>query len=56
MPRYLLKNHCLRSYRVIDDWNRIPADLKRVDKNEIFKATYRTQRATQMDHAVRRER
>ncbi len=25
---------------MIDDWNRIPEDLKRVEKSEIFKATY----------------
>jgi hypothetical protein len=31
---------------VIDDWHRIPADLKRVDKSGSFKATYRTQRVT----------
>ncbi len=41
--------------RVIEDWNRIPAEVKRVDNSESFKATYRTQRATQIDHAARWE-
>ena len=41
------------SIRVIEDWNRIPADVKRVGNSESFKALYRTQRATQMDHAAR---
>ncbi len=43
------------SIRVIEDWNRIPADIKRVDNSESFKSMYRTQRAAQMDHAARRE-
>jgi hypothetical protein len=38
---------------MIEDWNRIPADVKRVDNSESFKAIYRTQRAIQMDHAAR---
>jgi hypothetical protein len=41
------------SRRVKEDWNRIPAEVKTVDKNESFKAIYRTQRANQMNHAVR---
>jgi hypothetical protein len=45
----------LFSIRVTEDWNRIPAEVKRVDNSESFKAIYRTQRATQMDHAARRE-
>jgi hypothetical protein len=43
------------SIRVIEDWNRIPADVKRVDKSETFRAKYRTLRANQMDHAARWE-
>ena len=41
------------SIRVIEDWNRIPADVKRVEKSETFRAKYRTLRANQMDHAAR---
>jgi hypothetical protein len=41
------------SIRVIEDWNRIPAELKRLDKSETFRATYLTLRANQMDHAAR---
>jgi ribonuclease P/MRP protein subunit RPP40 len=41
------------SIRVIEDWNRIPADVKRVEKSETFPAKYRTLRANQMDHAAR---
>jgi len=41
------------SIRVIEDWNNIPADVKRVSNSESFKAIYRTQRATQMNHAAR---
>ena len=41
------------SIRVIEDWNSIAAEVKRVDISESFKAIYRTQRATQMDHAAR---
>ncbi len=37
--------------QVIEDWNRIPADMKRTEKSENFKATYRKMRETQMDHA-----
>jgi hypothetical protein len=43
------------SIRVIEDWNRIPADTKRMDKSENFKAAYRKMRANQMDHAAERE-
>jgi hypothetical protein len=43
------------SIRVIEDWNNIPAEVKRVSNSESFKAIYRTQRATQMNHAARRE-
>jgi hypothetical protein len=43
------------SIRVIEDWNRIPADTKRMDKSENFKAAYRKMRANQMDHAAGRE-
>ncbi len=43
------------SIRVIEDWNRIPADVKRVEKSETFRAKYRTLRANQMDHAARLE-
>jgi hypothetical protein len=39
--------------RVIEDWNRIPAEVNRVDNSESLKAIYRTQRATQMGHAAR---
>jgi hypothetical protein len=41
--------------RVIEDLNCIPAEVKRLDKSESFRATYRTLRATQMNHAARRE-
>ena len=41
------------SIRVIEDWNRIPADVKRVEKSETFRAKYRTLRANQMDHVAR---
>ncbi len=40
---------------LIGDWNRIPADTKRMDKIENFKAAYRKMRANQMDHAAERE-
>jgi hypothetical protein len=43
------------SIRVIEDWNSLPAEVKRVDNSESFKAIYRTQRATQMNHAARWE-
>jgi ribonuclease P/MRP protein subunit RPP40 len=38
--------------RVIEDWNRIPANMKSAEKSENFKAAYRKMRATQMDHAA----
>jgi ribonuclease P/MRP protein subunit RPP40 len=41
------------SIRVIEDRNRIPAEVKRVDNSESFKAIYRTQRANQIYHAAR---
>jgi hypothetical protein len=41
------------SMSVIEDWNSIPAEAKRVDNSESFKVIYRTQRATQMNHAAR---
>jgi hypothetical protein len=41
------------SIQVIEDWNRIPAEVKRMGKSETFRATYRTLRAKQMDHAAR---
>jgi hypothetical protein len=41
------------SIRVIEDWNSIPPEVKRVDNSESVKAIYRTQRATQMNHAAR---
>ena len=41
--------------RVIEDWNRIPAKVKRLDKSDTFRAKYRTLRANQMDHAARWE-
>jgi hypothetical protein len=43
------------SIRVIEDWNRIPADTKRMEKSENFKAAYRKMRANQMDHVAGRE-
>jgi hypothetical protein len=39
--------------RVIEDWIRIPAEMKRMEKSETFRATYRTLRANQMDLAAR---
>ncbi len=41
------------SIRIIEEWNRIPAEVKRMDKSETFRATYRTLGANQMDHAAR---
>ncbi len=41
------------SIRVIEDWNRIPAEVKRMDKGESFRASYRTLRAIQMDRVPR---
>ncbi len=43
------------SIRVIEDWNRIPAEVKRMDKSEPFRATYWTLISNQMDHAARWE-
>jgi hypothetical protein len=43
------------SIRVIEDWNSIPAEVKRMDKRENFRVTFRTLRANQMDHAAREE-
>jgi hypothetical protein len=50
---FAIYHHNHFSIRVIEDWNNIPADVKRVSNSESFKTIYRTQRATQMNHAAR---
>ena len=39
------------SLRVIDSWNQIPSDMKRIVKCENFRAAYKTLRAAQLRRA-----
>ena len=34
------------SVRVIDDWNKVPQDMKQIAKSDVFKKSYRKLRAT----------
>ena len=39
------------SLRVIEDWNKIPPEVKRLKKSEVFKRTYKQLRADQLRRA-----
>jgi hypothetical protein len=39
------------SLRVIEDWNKIPAEMRRLRKSEIFRRTYKQLRADQLRRA-----
>jgi hypothetical protein len=39
------------SLRVIEDWNKIPSEVKRLRKSEVFKRTYKQLRADQLRRA-----
>ena len=34
------------SVQVIDDWNKVPQDMKQIAKSDVFKKSYRKLRAT----------
>ena len=39
------------SLRVIDSWNQIPSEIKRIEKCENFRTAYKTLRAAQLRRA-----
>ena len=44
------------SLRVIDSWNQIPSEIKRIEKYENFRTAYKTLRAAQLRRAKMRAR